>query len=268
MRRDEPVREVRSTCVKVHVSITRPVPLAVWLQVVFWARSEPGVIAGSDSGGLVQIQYHWQREQFVQAPYDFFCDHLFSFLSSEAKAWEATAPWGVRNYAPGWMPGPSESGGWRKRKRLINKWAVWVRNYGQKREDTPKCQAPWRQQGWSLTNAVIFSLRRACSHRPDATLFLLNYLIAVSTPALSKTAQAKSHRSISYIWNREFSPCYEPRWHLTNLCHSWSWLSLHPTSTSNRVCFGLSKGIGRSGFRRHSHTGCLKASLRQLDICF
>ena len=59
MRRDEPVREVRSTCVKVHMSITRLVPLAVWPKVVFWARSEPGVIAGSDSRGLVQIQYHW-----------------------------------------------------------------------------------------------------------------------------------------------------------------------------------------------------------------
>lgn len=49
----------------------------------------------------------------------------------------------------------------------------------------------------SLTNAISFSLRRACSHRPDATLFLLNYLIAVFASALYKTTQARSHRWIS-----------------------------------------------------------------------
>lgn len=48
--------------------------------------------------------------------------------------------------------------------------------------------------GESLTNAIVVSLRRACSHWPDATLFLLNSLIAVFTPALHKTTQARSHR--------------------------------------------------------------------------
>lgn len=111
-------------CVKVYMSITRPAPLAVWPHIVgqvvslvwyCWARSEPGMIAGSNRNGggggqWVQIQYHWPKEHFVQA--------LCSFLSSEAKAQEATALWDERNYIPGWGPVPSEWGGWRKRKSL------------------------------------------------------------------------------------------------------------------------------------------------------